>query len=155
MGKIIPWIGENMSDIDRIDKNNPVYLYKIIKQSGKNKKTAGTYKAFMVFKAWDKPNSTIAQGFDISGDSRAFSYYANGHLRHETNVSVNPGVPYSSASEFNIWFKERNDILAIEACKEWLYAQNKIKKDSVRSMAYTLMDNQDFAAMLRVTDYDV
>ena len=137
-----------MDTIGFISKENPVYLYKIIRSDAKNAPNI-SYKEFVVVKAWS------SEGNDICTEGRRFfDYYYNGRIYRKQEVGLNEFLPFITPTGFNIWSYNRDDEYAIRECRKWIiFRTNKFKSD-LNTRAIRLMADRDFGSRLEVISKD-
>ncbi len=135
-----------MNALGFISKENPVYLYRIVRSNNKNASSI-SFKEFVVVKAWSSSDNDI-----LKEGHRYFDFYYNGRLYRKQEVALSEFQPFGDSKSFNIWSYERNDALAISECQKWINdLACKLKKD-IRTRAMRLMADRDFASRLQVTE---
>ncbi len=137
-----------MCTLGFISKENPVYLYKIVRSTNKNVPSI-SFKEFVVVKAWS------SEGNDVFTDGhRYFDYYYNGRLYHNQEVGFSEYLPFADSKSFNVWSYERNDEYAIQECKKWINKVTARSKADINTRAMRLMADRDFGSRLCVTEKD-
>lgn len=137
-----------MNSIGFISKENPVYLYKIVKS---DKKTAAStrFKEFIVVKAWSSEGNNV-----LKEGRRFFDYYYNGRLYRKQEVSLSEFCPFANSTMFNIWSYMRDDNYARHECKKWLDGIVAKSKKDIKQRATKLMNDQNFISSLHVIEKD-
>lgn len=129
-----------------IFKDDPVYLYRIIRNNGKNASN-GSYKKFILVKAWSsKGNDVLHEG------RRFFDFFYNGRYFRHQEVGLNEFLPFNDKLGFNIWSYERKDDYAIAKCKEWLESVNQKTKQKINAKARKLIFDREFCNTLSIED---
>lgn len=137
-----------MDALGFISKENPVYLYKILRSDNKNAPIA-SFNDFIVVKAWSSKGNNILADYH-----RYFDYYYNGRMYRKQEVGLSEFMPFCNSKVFNIWMVERDDEFAIRECKKWLYDICSKTKADLNSRAFRLMADRDFRSRLVVNPKD-
>ena len=137
-----------MCAIGFISKENPVYLYKIVR-SGNNNAPSISFKEFIVVKAWSsKGNNVIEEGH------RYFDYYYNGRLYRKQEVGLSEFLPFVDSKSFSIWSYKRDDEYAIRECRKWIDKLTSKLKNDINIRAKRLMADRNFSSQLHITEKD-
>ena len=137
-----------MCTLGFISKENPVYLYRIVRSTNKNAPYI-SFKEFVVVKAWS------SEGNDVLNDNhRYFDYYYNGRLYRKKEVGLSEYLPFADSKSFNIWSYERDDEHAIQECKKWIKEVTARSKADINAHAMRLMADRDFGSRLCITEKD-
>lgn len=137
-----------MNVIGFISKENPVYLYKIVRSSNK-KAPLISFKEFIVVKAWS------SEGNDVLIDGhRYFDYHYNGRIHHKQEVGLSEFFPFIDDRGFNIWSYMRDDNYARQECKKWLDGIINKSKQDIKQRATKLINDQNFISHLHVVEKD-
>jgi len=137
-----------MCTLGFISKENPVYLYRIVRSTNKNAPSI-SFKEFVVVKAWS------SEGNDVLNDEhRYFDYYYNGRLYRKQEVGFSEYLPFADSKSFNIWSYERDDEYAIRECKKWIDKVTARSKADINVRAMRLMADRDFGSRLCITEKD-
>lgn len=137
-----------MCTLGFITKENPVYLYRIVRSDNKNAPLR-SFKEFIVVKAWS------SDGNDILHDGhRYFDYYYNGRLYRKQEVGINEFLPFVDYKSFNIWSYIRDDEYAMRECKKWINKVTTQLKTDINARAMRLMADRDFGNRLQVIEKD-
>ena len=135
-----------MNTVDPIFKDNPIYLYRIVLKANKSY-GKGTYKEFSMVRAWS------SKDFDIhESNTRLVDFYYKNRMYKKYAVALDEGIPHTGKSTFNIWFRDRNDAAAIEACKDWLSSRIDSRADEVREQAWRVIYDREFMHDLNVVE---
>jgi len=137
-----------MCTIGFILKENPVYLYRIVRSTNKNAPSI-SFKEFIVVKAWSSKGNDV-----LSDDHRYFDYYYNGRLYHKQEVGISEYLPFADSKSFNIWSYKRDDKHAIQECKKWIDEVTARSKADIKARAMKLMADRDFCSRLCVIEKD-
>ena len=140
--------------IDReVTKDNPVYLYKIVKT--KNKQTGnGTFKELVRLKAWPSEKTKIKTCFDKMDDQMKgllseVDFYYNDRLYRNFLTASNEGCIFVNQSDvWSVWFNEPNDEEALKFFRQLLRKRNHDKLIELREQAWKLIFDQQFAESL-------
>ncbi len=127
-----------------ITKENPVYLYRIVLVANKSF-GKGSYKEFIVVKAWSNIDDDV-----FKNHCRYFDFYYRNRIYRKEQVSLDEGVPFTTPTTFNVWFKERNDELAMSECRKWLDDKNREKRSKIRDRSQRLLYDMQFRSSLEV-----
>lgn len=137
-----------MNTLGFISKENPVYLYRIVRSDNKNAALV-SFKEFIVVKAWSSNgNDVLAEGH------RYFDFYYNGRLCRKQEVGISEFLPFADFRSFNIWSYERDDEYAIRECKKWISKITAQTKNDINVRALKLIADRDFGSRLCVTEKD-
>lgn len=131
--------------IEPISKENPVYLYKLVRYTKKNP-LKSNYKEFILVRAWSSANN------DLDENKRYFDYYYNGRLYRDQEVAIDAFCSHETSTSFNIWMYDRNDKIAISECREWLNRKNDICRKLVREKASKLITDRLFTDRLNIRE---
>lgn len=137
-----------MNSIGFISKENPVYLYRIVRSDNKNAPSI-SFKEFIVVKAWSSNNNNV-----LKEGHRYFDYYYNGRIYRKQEVGLSEFFPFADNNTFNIWLYTRDDNYARQECKKWLNRIIDKSKQDVRQRATKLMNDQNFISNLHVIEKD-
>ncbi len=135
--------------IEPISKNNPVWLYKIVRSSNKNS-SRKSFKEFVLVKAWSSKNSD-----KLNPNKRYFDYFYKGKIHRNQEVAIDQYWSYETSTSFNIWMYDRNDKLAIDTCRSWLKSRNDISRKSIRKAASKLIEDSMFTDNLNIVEDDI
>ena len=137
-----------MNTLGFISKENPVYLYRIVRSDNKNA-TSVSFKEFIVVKAWSSDGNDI-----LAEERRYFDFYYNGRMYRKQEVGISEFLPFADSRSFNIWSYERDDEYAIRECKKWISKITAQTKKDINVRAMKLMADRDFGSRLRVIEKD-
>ena len=137
-----------MCTLGFISKENPVYLYRIVRSTNKNAPSI-SFKEFVVVKAWSSEGNDV-----LNEEHRYFDYYYNGRVYRKQEVGLNEFLPFADSKSFNIWSYERDDEYAIRECRKWISQVTAQLKADLNIRAMRLMADRDFGSRLRVTEKD-
>ena len=137
-----------MCTLGFISKENPVYLYRIVR-SDKEHASNVSFKEFIVVKAWSsKSNDVLLEGH------RYFDYYYNGRLYKKQEVGLSEFSPFMTFRSFNVWSYERYDDYAIRECQKWIDHILSNHKNDIHYRALKLMADKAFNNTLSVIEKD-
>ena len=137
-----------MCTLGFISKENPVYLYRIVRSTNKNAPHI-SFKEFVVVKAWSSKGNNV-----LNDCHRYFDYYYNGRLYRKQEVGLSEYLPFTDSKSFNIWSCERDDEHAIRECKKWIKEVTARSKADINARAIRLMADRDFGSRLCITEKD-
>lgn len=137
-----------MDNFKPIPKENPVYLYKIVKSDGKNSSIV-SYKDFIVVKAWSSAGNKA-----LSSDTRWFDYYYNGRIYRKLEVAKNSLSPLATSTTWNMWMYIRNDELALQMCRDWLLSRTNLARYKLQTKAKKYLNDLEFSSNLKVNPKD-
>lgn len=126
-----------MNNIGRGSKDDPVYLYKLVR-SNNDMSQKQTYKEFVLVKAW------VSDKISSDPNTKLFNYLYNGRIYKNLKVSSFPCTPMTEGSSFNIWMYERHDIFAIHLCEEWLKERIDISRQKIKKLSLKCMKDREF-----------
>ena len=138
----------SLPTLGTITKENPVYLYRIVLTANKSFGKS-SYKEFVVVKAWSNAVDDV-----LKTSRRHFNFYYNNRFYRNEEVSVEEGVPFINNSVFSIWFKERNDALALSECRKFLDGKIREKRAKIHDQATRVLHDIEFMSSLEVRDVE-
>lgn len=139
---------KKLPTLGTITKENPVYLYRIVLTANKSF-GKGSYKEFVVVNAWSNSMDDV-----FKNCTRHFDFYYNNRIYRNEEVSLEEGVPFINNSVFSIWFKERNDALALAECKKFLEGKIREKRAKLHDQATRVLHDMKFMSSLEVHDVE-
>lgn len=137
-----------MDNFKPIPKENPVYLYKIVKSDGKNSSIV-SYKDFIVVKAWSSAGNKA-----LNSDNRWFDYYYNGRIYRKLEVALTSLVPIFTSTSWNMWMYIRDDKLALKMCRDWITSHIIDARHNLHVKAKKYLNDLEFSSNLKVNPKD-
>ena len=134
-----------MSISNKITKENPVFLYRLV-NSSTNNQSPGSYKELICTLAWaDKRDQRY-------GSDTVLRYLYHDKL-HKVRVHDEALRCADNTNVFAVWAEYPDDKLALDLCRQWI--QNKLTKRSeeINRLAWRTIHDRDFLYSLEVHDH--